>query len=186
MPTHSRFQTLAMPHMEAAFNLAFWIVRSRADAEDVVQEAYLRAFRGFDGFRGEDIRPWLLAIVRNAAYRWLSVRQRAGNVVSLDETYAGSAADEPAALQIASDEPTAEGRMIERAEGAQVMAALAEVPPVFREALVLREIEDMSYREIADVTGTPIGTVMSRLSRGRLELRKALLKRREKEDRNEL
>src|SRR5215831_3186098 len=143
--------------MEAAFNLAFWLVRSRADAEDIVQEAYLRAFRGFDGFRGGDMRPWLLAIVRNTAYRWLSNRRRSGTVISLEEAFAegsGQSADD-----IASDEPTAEERLI----GAAV-----------REVLVLREIEGLAYREIAEVTGAPVGTVMSRLSRGRGELRKVL------------
>ena len=91
MSSLSRFEPLALPCMEAAFNLAFWLVRSRTDAEDVVQEAYLRAFRSFDSFRGEDIRPWLLAIVRNSAYRWLSNRRRSGTVVSLEEAFAAAA-----------------------------------------------------------------------------------------------
>jgi RNA polymerase sigma-70 factor (ECF subfamily) len=158
--------------MEAAFNLAFWLVRSRADAEDIVQEAYLRAFRAFDGFRGGDMRPWLLAIVRNTAYRWLSNRRRSGTVISLEEAFAegsGHSADD-----IASDEPTAEERLIGAAERDYVLRALAELPPAFREVLVLREIEGFAYREIAEVTGVPVGTVMSRLSRGRGELRKVL------------
>jgi RNA polymerase sigma-70 factor (ECF subfamily) len=156
--------------MEAAFNLAFWLVRSRADAEDIVQEAYLRAFRAFDGFRGGDMRPWLLAIVRNTAYRWLSNRRRSGTVISLEEAFAeGSGHDD-----IASDEPTAEERLIGAAERDYVLRALAELPPAFREVLVLREIEGFAYREIAKVTGVPVGTVMSRLSRGRGELRKVL------------
>jgi RNA polymerase sigma-70 factor (ECF subfamily) len=158
--------------MEAAFNLAFWLVRSRADAEDIVQEAYLRAFRAFDGFRGDDMRPWLLAIVRNTAYRWLSNRRRSGTVISLEEAFAegrGQSADD-----IASDEPTAEERLIGAAERDYVLRALAELPPAFREVLVLREIEGLAYREIAEVTGAPVGTVMSRLSRGRGELRKVL------------
>jgi RNA polymerase sigma-70 factor, ECF subfamily len=158
--------------MEAAFNLAFWLVRSRADAEDIVQEAYLRAFRAFDGFRGGDMRPWLLAIVRNTAYRWLSNRRRSGTVISLEEAFAeggGQSVDE-----IASDEPTAEERLIGAAERDYVLRALAELPPAFREVLVLREIEGLAYREIAEVTGVPVGTVMSRLSRGRGELRKVL------------
>ena len=101
-----RFERLALPHMEAAFNLAYWLVRTRADAEDIVQEAYLRAFRSFDGFKGEDFRPWLLAIVRNTSYRWLSNRKRAGNVVSLDESIRGREGDEPLSAQIGSDEPS--------------------------------------------------------------------------------
>src|SRR5499433_2889906 len=167
-----QFEPLALPCMEAAFNLAFWLVRSRADAEDIVQEAYLRAFRAFDGFRGGDMRPWLLAIVRNTAYRWLSNRRRSGTVISLEEAFAdgsGQSADD-----IASDEPTAEERLIGAAERDYVVRALAELPPTFREVLVLREIEALSYRDIAEVTGVPVGTVMSRLSRGRGELRKVL------------
>jgi len=167
-----QFEPLALPCMEAAFNLAFWLVRSRADAEDIVQEAYLRAFRAFDGFRGGDMRPWLLAIVRNTAYRWLSNRRRSGTVISLEEAFAeggGQSVDE-----IASDEPTAEERLIGAAERDYVLRALAELPPTFREVLVLREIEGLAYREIAEVTGAPVGTVMSRLSRGRGELRKVL------------
>ena len=158
--------------MEAAFNLAFWLVRSRADAEDIVQEAYLRAFRAFDGFRGGDMRPWLLAIVRNTAYRWLSNRRRSGTVISLEEAFAeggGQSADD-----IASDEPTAEERLIGAPAAHSRARALAELPPAFREVLVLREIEGLAYREIAEVTGAPVGTVMSRLSRGRGELRKVL------------
>ena len=172
MSTLRQFEPLALPCMEAAFNLAFWLVRSRADAEDIVQEAYLRAFRAFDGFRGGDMRPWLLAIVRNTAYRWLSNRRRSGTVISLEEAFAegsGQSADD-----IASDEPTAEERLIGAAERDYVLRALAELPPAFREVLVLREIEGLAYREIAEVTGVPVGTVMSRLSRGRGELRKVL------------
>jgi RNA polymerase sigma-70 factor (ECF subfamily) len=166
--------------MEAAFNLAFWLVRSRADAEDIVQEAYLRAFRAFEGFRGGDIRPWLLAIVRNTAYRWLSNRRRSGTVVSLEEAFAeGSGHDD-----IAADEPTAEERLIGAAERDYVLRALAELPPAFREVLVLREIEALSYRDIAEVTGVPVGTVMSRLSRGRGELRKVLMRLIDKDEPN--
>jgi RNA polymerase sigma-70 factor (ECF subfamily) len=155
--------------------LAFWLVRSRADAEDIVQEAYLRAFRSFDSFRGDDLKPWLLAIVRNAAYRWLGSRQRAGNVVSLDEAITSGGPEEGAVgLQLSTDEPSAEERLIGAAERDYLLRALAELPPVFREALVLREIEELSYRQIGEVTGAPIGTVMSRLSRGREELRKVL------------
>jgi RNA polymerase sigma-70 factor, ECF subfamily len=168
--------------MEAAFNLAFWIVRSRPDAEDVVQDAYLRAFRAFESFRGEDMRPWLLAIVRNTAYRFLSNRRRSGTVVSLDEALAGGTGE--GVHEIAADEPTAEERLIGAAERDYVVRALAELPPAFREVLVLREIEDLSYRDIAEVTGTPIGTVMSRLSRGRGELRKVLTRLIEKDEPN--
>ncbi len=179
-----RFEPLALPCMEAAFNLAFWLVRSRPDAEDVVQEAYLRAFRAFDSFRGDDIRPWLLAIVRNTAYRWLSNRRRSGTVISLEEAFADGGGEGAGAKQIATDEPTAEERLIGAAERDCVQRALAELPPAFREVLVLREIEGFSYRDIAEVTGAPIGTVMSRLSRGRGELRKVLTRLIEKDEPN--
>jgi RNA polymerase sigma-70 factor (ECF subfamily) len=178
------FERLALPCMEAAYNLAFWLVRSRTDAEDIVQEAYLRAFRAFDGFHGEDMRPWLLAIVRNTAYRWLNNRRRSGTVISLEEAFADGVSEGAAVNEIATDEPTAEERLIGAAERDYVLRALAELPPAFREVLVLREIENLSYRDIAQVTGAPIGTVMSRLSRGRGELRKVLARLIEKDEPN--
>jgi RNA polymerase sigma-70 factor (ECF subfamily) len=172
-----------MGQMEAAYNLAFWIARSRPDAEDIVQEAYLRAFRGFPGFRGEDFRPWLLAIVRNTAYRWLNTQRKLGNVISLDDTFAVSnATEESSVLMLVADEPTAEEMLIRRSEEGAVMHALSELPPIFREIVVLREIEGLSYRALAEITGTEIGTVMSRLSRARAELRKALNMRNEKDE----
>jgi len=174
------FESLALPCMEAAYNLAFWLVRSRTDAEDIVQEAYLRAFRAFDGFHGEDMRPWLLAIVRNSAYRWLNNRRRSGTVISLEEAFAEGS--EENIDQLAANEPTAEDRLIGAAERDYVLRALGELPPALREVLVLREIEELSYRDIAEVTGAPIGTVMSRLSRGRGELRKVLARLIEKDE----
>lgn len=186
MSTLSRFERLTLPHMAAAFNLAYWLSRSRPDAEDIVQEAFLRALRSFDGFRGDDVRPWLLAIVRNAAYRWLADRQRAGNIISLDETLVGQGAENLQPYQAASEEPSAEQRLVGAAERDYVLRALAELPPAFREVLVLREIEGLSYREIADVVGTPPGTVMSRLARGRRDLRKTLTKLIEKDEPNAL
>ena len=184
MSNLSRFERLALPCMEAAYNLAFWLVRSRTDAEDVVQEAYLRALRSFETFRGEDIRPWLLAIVRNAAYRWLNQRRRFDNVVSLQEAYGGNAEEEGQRMEPVADVPSAEQQLIGAAERDYVLRALAELPPAFREAVVLREIEGLSYRGIAEVTGAPVGTVMSRLSRGREELRKALRRLMEKDEPN--
>src|SRR6516225_7155352 len=109
----SNFERLAMPHMDAAFNLAFWLVRNQADAEDIVQDSYLRAFRAFHGFAGPNFKPWLLAIVRNLAFRWLNNRRRSGNVISMDEalgSYAGE--EEPTEIQIASDEPTPEVQLL--------------------------------------------------------------------------
>jgi RNA polymerase sigma-70 factor (ECF subfamily) len=169
----SSFERLTLPHLDAAFNLAFLLVRSEPDAEDIVQDSYMRAFRGFHGFAGTDVKPWLLAIVRNAAYRWLSNRRRSTNVVSLDEGFGGPGGAS-AELQIASEEPTAEAQLIGEVDRRLVRNALAELPPIFREVVVLREIEGLAYREISRVTGAPVGTVMSRLARGRRELRKVL------------
>ena len=181
----SSFERLALPHMEAAYNLAFWLVRSKADAEDIVQDSYLRAFRAFHSFAGTDIRPWLLAIVRNVAYRWLSNRRRSSNVISMDESL-NPAGEEPAAAQIASEDPTPEAQLIGEVDRALVRSALAELPPIFREVLVLREIEGLRYREIAQIAGAPIGTVMSRIARGRKELRKTLAKMMERDKVNAL
>lgn len=169
MPSPRRFEQLAVPHLNAAYSLAFWLMRDRADAEDAVQDAYVRALRAFDGFRGDDIRPWLLAIVRNVAWRALSVRRRAHNVIPIEAAWTGGAEDEP--LAIPSDEPSVETRLIEAGDRALLTRALDAMTPLFREALVLREIEDMSYADIAIVLGVPQGTVMSRLSRARAELR---------------
>jgi len=122
--------------------------------------------------------------VRNTAYRWLSNRRRSGSVVSLEEAFAGNANDGSGVSELAADEPSAEDRLIGAAERDYVLRALAQLPPAFREVLVLREIEDLSYRDIAEVTGAPIGTVMSRLSRGRGELRKVLTRLLEKDEPN--
>jgi RNA polymerase sigma-70 factor, ECF subfamily len=174
MTERTRFERLALPHMDAAFNLAFWLLRSRADAEDAVQDAYLRAYRGFSAFAGEDIRPWLLKIVRNVAFRKLNDQKRSSNVISFDAAVSDWASGEPAALQVPADQASAEDMLIGAGERLAVKRALAALAPIYREVIVLREIEAMSYREIADLTGVPIGTVMSRLARARGELRKAL------------
>lgn len=174
MTERTRFERLALPHMDAAYSLAFWLLRRRADAEDAVQDAYLRAFRGFRDFEGEDMRPWLLKIVRNVVFRKLGDQKRTSNVISFDTAVSDRTGGEPAALQVPSDGPTAEDVLIGAGEQAMVKRALAELAPIFREVIVLREIEAMSYREIAELTGAPIGTVMSRLARGRAELHKTL------------
>jgi RNA polymerase sigma-70 factor (ECF subfamily) len=174
MTERAEFERLALVHLDAAYNLAFWLLRSRPDAEDAVQDAYLRACRAFEGFQGGDIRPWLLKIVRNVAFRKLSDRARTTNVISFDAALSDRVGGERSTLQIPADEPSAEDVLVGAGEQAMVRAALAELAPVFREAMVLREIEAMSYREIAELTGVPIGTVMSRLARARAELRKIL------------
>jgi RNA polymerase sigma-70 factor (ECF subfamily) len=167
-----RFEQQALPHLDAAYSLAYWLMRDRADAEDVVQDAYIRALRAFDGFRGDNMRAWLLAIVRNVAWRALAVRRRAtNNVIPIEAAFSRAGEDEPQPMAIASDEPSAETRLIEAGDRALLTRALDALPPLAREILVLREIEEMSYAEIATVLGVPQGTVMSRLSRARADLR---------------
>jgi RNA polymerase sigma-70 factor, ECF subfamily len=176
----SSFDRLTLPHLNAAYNLALWLVRSESDAEDIVQESYMRAFRGFHGFSGTDAKPWLLAIVRNTAYRWLSNRRRSANVISLDEAFGGPG-EESVEAQIASEDPTPEAQLIGEVDRGLVRSALVELPPIFREVIILREIEGLAYREISQVTGAPLGTVMSRLARGRRELRKTLTRMMDKD-----
>lgn len=180
-----QFEREALPHMDAAYNLAYWLLRNHADAEDVVQDALLRAFRAADKRQGADIKPWLLTIVRNVAYRWLAVRQRRSNVISLDAALPGRDRDgDP--MEVASDEPSAEDRLVGEAEQTLVRRALSELPPAFREVIVLRELEELRYQHIAQVTGVPIGTVMSRLARARDQLREQLTKLMAKESKNAL
>ena len=153
-----RFEAQALPHLDAAYNLARWLSRSPADADDIVQEAMLRAFRAFDGFRGGDAKAWLLTIVRNC---WLSAgraTRRRGHTSLEDE-------------ELTAPESDPEVTAIQAGTRRRLDALIAGLPEEFREVLILREMEDMSYREIAEVTGVPIGTVMSRLARARAMLR---------------
>lgn len=170
MITLQEFERRAMVHMDAAYNLAYWLLRDREDAQDAVQDAYLRAFRAYGSVVGADIKPWLLTIVRHVAYRWLSARKRAANVIAFDSALPGRE-DEDGTLELASDEPSPEDLLVTRAQQMLVRNALAELPAISREVIVLREFEDMSYQEIATITGVPIGTVMSRLGRAREQLR---------------
>ena len=163
-----RFEAQALPHLDAANNLARWLARSGADADDVVQEAMLRAWRGYDGFRGGDIRPWLLTIVRNCWHDVAKDKRRRGHVPLPGEDAAHDA-------ELVHDGPSPEAATLMRDTGRKLDGVIAGLPEEFREVLVLREMEDLSYREIANVTGAPIGTVMSRLSRARALLREAWL-----------
>jgi len=157
-----RFEALALQHLDAAYNLARWLVRNDDDANDIVQDAYLRAMRSFDGFRGDNARPWLLAIVRNTAFTWLRKNRPADVHVPYEEDIHGGARAE------SGPEPDTPERHALRTENRRTInEALARLPVEMREAVVLRELEDMSYREIAAVQAIPVGTVMSRLSRGR-------------------
>ena len=151
-----RFEAQALPHLDAAYNLARWLSRSPADADDIVQDAMLRAFRAFDGFRGGDAKAWILTIVRNCWRSAGAASKRRGHT-SLDENLA------------ADDDP--EGTAIQAGTRRRLDVLVAGLPEEFREVLILREMEDLSYREIAEITGTPIGTVMSRLARARAILR---------------
>ncbi len=161
----SRFEALVLPHLDAAYRLARWLARSPGDADDVVQEAYLRAFRSFDTLRSQEARAWLLAIVRNCYLSALAERRRraAEPLTEEHEMHAGVGAAP------AVQDP--EGASIERDERRTLTRLIAALPDEHREVLLLRELEDMSYREIATVTAVPIGTVMSRLARARAALR---------------
>ncbi len=171
MRLRTRFEQLALPHLDAAYTLAFWLVRSRADAQDIVQEAYLRALRAFDTVHGPDIKPWLLTIVRNVAYRFLSNKRRGNNVIPIEDAFLPRNGDASDGSMPASDDPSPEILLIDAEQSSLALAALASLPPLHREVLVLREVQDMSYADIAQTLGAPLGTVMSRLSRARAELR---------------
>ena len=153
-----------MPHLEAAYNLARWLTRNDHDAEDLVQEAYLRAYKFFDRFRGEDGRPWFLAVVRNTCYTWLKQHHGHDPTASFDE----------AIHSPGSDALDPEKQFQRKATRELLHEALEELPPEFREVVILRELEGCSYREIATIVGVPLGTVMSRLTRARDRLQQCL------------
>jgi RNA polymerase sigma-70 factor, ECF subfamily len=157
-----RFEQLVLPHLDGAANLARWLLRNRADAEDVVQEAMLRAYRFFDHFRGADARAWLLQIVRNSCYTWLQKNRPSEMMTEFDEEVHQRPAPNPETLAAQADERQ------------RLMLALESLSPRFREVLVLRELEGCSYKEIGEITGIPIGTVMSTLSRARERLQRTL------------
>ena len=158
------FEEVAMPHLDAAYNLARWFTRNDKDAEDIVQEAYLRALRHFGGFHGGDARPWLLAIVRNTYYTWF--RQNRVPERALDF-------DEEIYMQTSNDlDP--EMQLVREADSEMVRRALQSLSEEFREVIVLREFEELSYKQIADVVKVPVGTVMSRLARARGRLKQII------------
>jgi RNA polymerase sigma factor (sigma-70 family) len=159
------FEEVVLPHLDAAFNYARWLTKNDADAEDVVQDAYVRALRYFSSLRGEDARAWLLTIVRNTWYGRFP--RRAGQDAATD------ADDNPE--NRADRGPDPEAQMIQQQTVEQVRRALETLPADFREMLVLRELEGLSYKEIAAIVGIPIGTVMSRLARARERLADVLV-----------
>jgi RNA polymerase sigma factor (sigma-70 family) len=158
------FEQTVMPHLDAAYNLARWLTRNEHDAEDAVQEAYLRSFRSFGGFHGTDGRGWLLTIVRNTCYTWLRRNRSEQLSTPFDE--------EIHREEVTSPNP--EELLLQTADRQRLQDALEELPVEFREALVLREIEGLSYKEIANVSGVPVGTVMSRLARARERLKEKI------------
>jgi RNA polymerase sigma factor (sigma-70 family) len=162
----ARFGDMVLPHLDSAYNLARWLTRDHHHAEDIVQEAYLRAFRSFGGFRGDNARPWLLAIVRNTCYTWLSQHRRAEVEVPYDDDiHGGDDVAQGGNTSAHGDDP--ETILARRDDIRLVDEALQRLPLGYREVVVLRDIEDLSYKDIATVAGLPIGTVMSRLARGR-------------------
>lgn len=163
-----RFEAVVLPHLNAAYGLARYLLRNDADADDVVQESFLRALRHFGGFRGEgerQSRAWVLAIVRNMAYTWQHRRRAEASATEFDETIHSEAA--------AGEHPGSE--LARRDSHATLAEALDRLPHDLREVIVLREIEGLSYKEIGDVVDVPIGTVMSRLSRARRRLQHAVV-----------
>lgn len=170
------FERNVLPHLPAAYNLARWLTRNDHDAEDVVQEAYLRAFRFFSGYRGGDSRAWLLAIVRNVFY---TLAQR--NHSRESTTVADDAIE-----SIESPSLGPEARLLQTADRQRLRQALEQLPLEYREVIVLRELEELSYKEIAEIAGIPLGTVMSRLARARKRLQQCLMTGESREYPNEV
>jgi RNA polymerase sigma-70 factor (ECF subfamily) len=161
------FEETMLPHMDAAHNLAKWLLRNEEDAQDVVQEAYLRAFKSFSGFHGSNGRAWLLTIVRNTSYTLLKKNRAVDLTTTFDEE-----------IHTAGHESVSPATILEHSENAELIKeAMDELPVPFREILVLRHLEGLSYKEIADIAQIPSGTVMSRLSRARAELKEYLAAR---------
>jgi RNA polymerase sigma-70 factor (ECF subfamily) len=166
-----RFERMLLPHLDAAYNLARWLVRNPQDAEDVVQEAYLRAFKFQEGYQGGDARAWLLKIVRNTSYSFIEKRRPSESAEEFDETVHRQKVERP----------DVESTLIQESESRVLREALELLPANFREVLVLREFEGLSYKQIAEVMGVPMGTVMSSLARARMQLREIVLRTREQE-----
>jgi RNA polymerase sigma-70 factor (ECF subfamily) len=154
------FEEIILPHLNAAYNLARWLLRNEQDAQDVVQEASLRAYRFFDGYKGGDAKAWLLTIVRNTSLTWRRRAKRDASNVLFDEVVHGAPADAP----------NAEERMVDADKTTALRNCIEALPTEYREVLILREFEEMSYKRIAETVGLPVGTVMSRLSRARQRL----------------
>jgi RNA polymerase sigma-70 factor (ECF subfamily) len=166
-PDLASFEEALLPHLDAAHNLARWLLRNEQDAQDVVQEAYLRAFKSFSGFHGSNGRAWLLTIVRNTSYTLLKKNRAVDFTTTFDEE-----------IHVAGHESVSPATILEHSENAELIReAMDELPAEFREILVLRHQEGLSYKEIADIAQIPPGTVMSRLARARAKLKEYLAPR---------
>lgn len=165
MDERQRFSEAVLPYVDDALSLARWLTGNAADAEDVVQEACLRAFGAIASIQNANARAWLLAIVRNTAFSWMA-KNRPKSIVTTDD----AGLFEQAGLEMAEPQASPEAMLIKKADAAQLHNAIAALPLAYREVLVLREIEDLSYREISKVLSIPVGTVMSRLARARSSL----------------
>ena len=165
------FEEAVLPHLDAAYNLARWLTRNEADADDVVQEAFLRAFRFYGGFHGLNCRAWLLTIVRNTCCTWLQAKRAGEPTITFDE--------EMHSTETQSTSPDA--ALLANADREMLQQAIEELPLEFREVIVLRELEGVTYKEIAEIAGIPMGTVMSRLARARWRLQQCLSRRLGKE-----
>jgi RNA polymerase sigma factor (sigma-70 family) len=164
------FARVVLPHLGDAFALARWLTGNRADAEDVVQDACLRALRGISRFSGANARAWMLTIVRHTAYTWLGKNRPAALVMTDDLEAVERAEFSRGGGDTEAANKTPEAALIAKADAARLQAAIGQLPPPFRETLVLRDLQGLDYKEIAAVTGVPIGTVMSRLARARQRL----------------
>ncbi len=160
----TRFETLVLPHLDAAYTLARHLMRNEHDAQDVAQEAYLRALKYFDGFRGGDARAWILTIVRNTCHTWYRSRGAETHSVEFD--------DELHSAGVAEEHP--EAAVLRAADREMVRRAVDDLPLEFREVIILRELQGLSYKEIAEIAAIPLGTVMSRLARARQRLERTL------------
>jgi RNA polymerase sigma-70 factor (ECF subfamily) len=164
MGKRARFEAVVIPHLGAAYNLARWLTRNDHDAEDVTQEAYLRALKFFDGFRGGDGRAWLLAIVRNTCFTWLKRNHPKEIQSTIDDQ-----------VETLESDVSPEAELIQKADAQVIRRALEDLPAEYREVIVLREMEELSYKEIAELIDIPLGTVMSRLARARKRLQEAVI-----------
>lgn len=167
----AQFERVVLPHLDAAYNLARWLTRNDHDAEDVTQESCIRAFRFFDSFHGGNARTWLLTIVRHTCYSWLEKHRAEKSTMAFDEQLHSLGGNDAGGVPVC---PTPETLLLQNAELRQLGQCLGALPVEFREAVILRELEGLSYKEISAITEVPVGTVMSRLARGRNLLQQKL------------